>query len=978
MLNTLTLRFKPAPIRFSLSLLSLLFLLVSHVKAGVFKLVTPETKVSIVYAVEDRKLDSIAANLLAKDIERVTGYLPGVSTNLSTAQGNVIIIGTIQSSLIRSFDKNLAKSLINKWECFGYKVIRKPNSKILNALLIAGSDLRGTAYGVFGISEKIGVSPWYWWADAHPVKQPDLSLEIEDYISKEPSVKFRGIFLNDEDWGLQPWAAKNYESQGVKDIGPKTYAQIFELLLRLKANLIWPAMHESTKAYYHYPQNKEIAADYEIVVSSSHAEPMLRNNVDEWNAKTSGAFNYKTNKANVLRYWEDRIKESKGNNVIYTMGMRGVHDSGMEGVKTVQETVPLLEQIFADQRELLSTHIHQDIEKVPQTFSIYKEVLDVYEAGLKVPEDIILNWPDDNYGYIQRLGTPAERKRKGGAGVYYHASYWGRPHDYLWLSSTNPALMREEMTKAYIMDARKIWVLNIGDIKPAEYNMQLFLDMAYNVDPFMSAGYVAKHSETWAGSIFGTANAKEIAGILSGYYKLAFERRPEFMGWSRTEPTTPVNYTAYVHHRYGDEAEKRIGQYEALEKSVALLKPKISASLQDAYYELVEYPVKGAANMNKKFLYRDKAWLYALQGRASAQNYVDLARKSYDEIVKATDYYNNSLANGKWKWMMSMKPRELPVYQLPAFNAVKAQGSSLFIARVEGLKDSALVDVPETQELPAFNRYLKKRYFIDVYLSADSSLSYQVEPSAKWIRVSRTKGLLSSRNSFTEERLWVDIDWTKAPEQLLTGEVNVKAPGKEYRIKVTGDNRRLSALENYEGFIESDGYIAIDAANYTNAQERSGRKWTILPTASAGRNWVEALPLDAKVDTGEQPVLKSAALEFDFYNLNSGPAKFYFHTIPTHPLNNQYQMRYAVKVDEGPVKVLNFKTVGRSEEWKENVLRNNAVKSLVLPNLAAGKHKLRVYMIDPGVIFDRIYISLDGRKSPYSAVEQTYIGKKNK
>ena len=945
------------------------FIMSYNLQAAEFKLVTSDTKVSIVYAKDERKLDSIAAHLLAKDIQRVSGYMPKVFNDLKQASGNVIVIGTIQSELVKMTSKSLPKALLNKWECFGYEVVTgRNNQKITNMLIIAGSDIRGTAYGVFGISEKIGVSPWYWWADANPAKKSQLVLTINNFISKEPSVKFRGIFLNDEDWGLQPWAAKTFEPFGAKDIGPKTYAQIFELLLRLKANLIWPAMHPSTKAFYYYPGNKDVAADYEIVVSSSHAEPMLRNNVDEWNTNAWGRFNYKTNKANVLTYWENRIKESKSNDVIFTMGMRGIHDGAMEGVKTTEEAVPLLGQIFSDQRNLLTKYINSDIKKVPQALSIYKEVLDIYEAGLKVPDDITLNWPDDNYGYIHRLSTPEERKRKGGSGVYYHASYWGRPHDYLWLSSTNPSLIREEMTKAYELGARTIWVVNVGDIKPLEYNTQLFLDMAYDVEPFKSSGYTAKHLQNWSGGIFGQNNAQKIAQIMNTYYDLAFERRPEFMGWSQTEPNTPVKLTDYIHYNYGDEAQKRIDRYEQLEKKVELLKPTINPALADAFYELVEYPVKGASHMNKKFLYRDKAYLYSLQGRESAKNYLDLATQSYYEIVKETDFYNNDLAGGKWRWMMSMRPRELAVYQKPKLSVSKKEMNDLFVAKAEGSKDSIL------QNLPAFNRYLNKKYFIDLYLTSDTSISYQINPSASWIRVSKSNGTLSARNSKTDERLWVGIDWSKAPANRASGFILVKGGNAEYKIDVTAENTQINELAGFKGFVESNGLIAMNASSFNRISSTAGKRWTVLDATAEGRQWVEAFPLTAKADLEEAQILKGPSLEYNFYNFNSADARIHVYTIPTHPLSKEYETRYAVRVDDGPITILNTKTVGRSQEWKENVLRNYAIKSVSIPQLKPGKHKLTIYMVDPGVILDRILINLDGKQLPYSALEETYIG----
>jgi hypothetical protein len=439
---------KPAPLKMSIfmyrriSKLSIvLFCLSFNLNSTIaqnFTIVSKTTKTCIVYDSRGSALDSISAYLLQQDIKKVSGYVAPVYNNLAKASGNCIVIGNVNSALIKSLipeQDAVYSSLRDKWECYGYRLHKKPTEHIKQALIIAGSDTRGTAYGVFSLSEQIGVNPWYWWADVTPAKKSIISLNIAETVSAPPSVKYRGVFINDEDWGLQPWAAKTFEPE-TGDIGPKTYAKVFELLLRIKANLIWPAMHPSTKAFYSYAGNKKVAADYGIVVGSSHAEPMLRNNVGEWNEKTMGHFNYITNKQQVYNYWESRVQESSTNQAIYTMGMRGVHDSGMEGVKGPKEAVPLLEQIIADQRGLFQKYINSDVTKVPQVFTAYKEVLDVYDNGLKVPGDITLVWPDDNYGYIQRLSNSGERARKGGAGVYYHASYWGRPHDYLWLSTT--------------------------------------------------------------------------------------------------------------------------------------------------------------------------------------------------------------------------------------------------------------------------------------------------------------------------------------------------------------------------------------------------------------------------------------------------------------------------------------------------------------------------------------------------------------
>ena len=941
-----------------------------HVNAIPFTVVGGKNKVSIVYAADDKKLDSIAAHLLAADIERVTNYLPVVTTDITTVKGNVILIGTNNSTLIKILKQPSFTTLNNKWETYSLKLLKKPLTNIDNALVIAGSDARGTAYGVFAVSEKTGVSPWYWWADVTPDKKPMLTLDITDFTSAPPSVKFRGIFINDEDWGLQPWAANTFEPE-TKDIGPKTYAKIFELLLRLKANLIWPAMHPGTKAFYSYPGNKDMAAAYEIVVGSSHAEPMLRNNVGEWNEKEMGHFNYITNKDKVYNYWESRVKESSANNVIYTIGMRGVHDSGIEGVKDPKEAVPLLHRIFADQRGMFEKYINKDATKVPQVLTPYKEVLEIYDNGLKVPDDVTLVWPDDNYGYIQRLSNEKEAQRSGGSGVYYHASYWGRPHDYLWLSTTHPALIREEMTKAYELGARNLWVLNIGDIKPAEYNLSLFLDMAYNIKPFTDPSYSKQHMQNWHAGLFGPTIATAITNTMWQYYQLAFERKPEFMGWSQTEPTTGINFTEYNHNSFGDQAQQRLDQYTALQTAAATIATAIPVNKKDAFFQLVSYSVNGAALMNKKFLYRDKAYLYARQGRVSAAQYAVLSDSAYQQIVQQTAHYNDELANGKWKDMMTMKPRKLPVFDMPVFDLPITKTTESWNVLPEGF-------IPDTSDLPAakqplmlprFDRWNKQQYFIDVFLTQQIPVDFTVTTSAPWIKTSVQKGSLKADSLNSQKRLWVSVDWAKAPLKNLPGEVTIKSGNRQLSVYV----RPVADNDAVKGFVESDGFININAGSYSAISGQGKNQWLPVDGLGTSGKSMETFPLQAGpvaniTDTSR--IRNNAALTYIFNNFNTTNAAVTIQTIPTAPLNNHFEVRYAVSIDDGPLQIFNFKTAGRSKEWKDNVLRNAAQKTMKIPELKAGRHQLKIYMVDPGVILDKIFISFNQPASHYGSMLQ--------
>lgn len=925
----------------------------------------------IVYAKQEAKLDSITAHLLAQDVQLVTGYLPQVTDELSQAKGSVIYIGTINSNLIKSFgSKTDIQNLSGKWECFQIKQVEHPTKNVSRALIVAGSDLRGMAYGVFDISAKIGVTPWYYWADVTPVKKQTLSINLSNLISEEPSVKYRGIFINDEDWGLQPWAAKVLEPE-TGDIGPKTYAKVFELLLRLKANLIWPAMHYSTKAFFHYPGNPKVAEDYQIVVGSSHAEPMLRNNVSEWNDKTMGRFNYLTNQQKIDEYWKSRVKESSSMNSSYTLGMRGVSDGPIEGVKTVKETVPLLERIFNDQREMLQKYVNKDITKVPQVFTPYKEVLEVYDGGLKVPDDVTLVWPDDNYGYIQRLSDETENKRSGGSGVYYHIAYYGRPHDYQWLCTNSLGLMREEMTKAYEMNARKLWVLNVGDIKPAEYETELFLNMAYQIQPFLNDSYLPKHLNQWVQDNIDKKNATPITNILWKYYQLTFERKPEFMGWSQTEPTTPVHFTTYNHFNYNDQAQLRIDAYNSIETQVKQLRSIIPANEKDRFYQLVYYPVMGASLMTKKFLYRDKAYLYAAQGRSSATYYDSLSRAAYKGMVDETDFYNTKMSNGKWANMMTMDARKLPALLAPELNYKITPKPGDWLVIPEGYNET----INNTElSMPAFNR-IAQRHFIDVFLTNNQSVAYTINTTVPWVNVSQVGGKLLPSGKESENRVWISVNWSKVPAGInATGKVIIKSGAKEVAVTIKADNKDKGIPQNYKGFIEDNGYISIYAKNYQTKTANGPDNWSKISGLGEEESMMEALPLRIKpiaLDLTDKVIKQRPHLDYAFYTFNDAPAEIKMFTLPTFPLNRSFQVRYAVSVDDGPVTVLNFKTVGRSEEWKQAVLSNTITRSIKLSTLKSGNHYLHIYMIDPGVILDRILIDLGGLKPFYGLLPET-------
>ena len=580
--------------------------------------------------------------MLGRDIRTVLS----ATTELNDKVG-AIVVGTVgQSNLINETGIDLS-ALKNKKQAFLLTVSQD------GKLVVAGSDSHGTAYGILEISRLLGVSPWEWWADVTPEKRETFRLSSKFRELQSPSVEYRGIFINDEDWGLMPWGNQTYEPSDVKgEIGPRTNERIFELLLRLRANTYWPAMHECTLPFFLTKGNREMAKKYGIFVGASHCEPMACNAAGEWSRRGKGVYDYVNNSPAVYKFWEDRVKEVAGQEILYTLGMRGVHDGKMQGAKTVEEQKAVLDRVPADQRGLLEKYVNKEVTQVPQVFIPYKEVLDIYHAGLQVPEDVTLMWCDDNYGYIRHFPTAVERARKGGNGVYYHVSYWGHPHDYLWLGTMSPSLIYQQMKLAYDQGIQKMWILNVGDIKPAEYQIELFMDMAWNLDKVSSEG-VTVHLKHWLERELGTSCAKAVLPVMQEHYRLAHIRKPEFMGNTREEENNPI-YRVVKDLPWSErEINERLNAYDELSETVEKAASKVPVDRQSAYFELVKYPVQAAAQMNRKLLYAQLA----------RHDKVDWEKSdaAYDSIAALTQHYN-SLENGKWNRMMDFKPRKLPVF----------------------------------------------------------------------------------------------------------------------------------------------------------------------------------------------------------------------------------------------------------------------------------------------------------------------------
>lgn len=623
-----------------------------------FPLVGDNGTVPWVVSADDATVVRIAANDVINDFSRMTGQsaAPVLTGMPEDSPSRLVLAGTLGQhpqidALVANGTLELG-DLPGAWESFVIATVDNPLPDVAQALVIVGSDRRGTAFGIYDLARAAGVSPWQWWADVPPPSRDAIYIAAKTRREGPPDVKYRGLFINDEDWGLQPWAAQTHEPE-YGDIGPRTYRRFFELLLRLRANTLWPAMHACTAPFNADPQHARLADDYGIVMSSSHAEPLLRNNVGEWTAPKAD-YNYVTNPTGVRAYWEDRLLTNGEFENIYSLGMRGIHDSGIQGSLTDAERVALLEKIVADQRDLIAAHVSPAVERVPQQFVAYKEVLDLYRAGLTVPDDVTLVWPDDNFGYVRTFAPADAPQRTGGYGVYYHLSYLGRPMAYLWLSTTSPALIWEEMAKSYAHGADRIWIANVGDLKPAEISTEFFLDLAWDVDRWTPAN-LPHFLHIWAKREFAGHHSWQIARIMQRYYQLNSRRRPEHLQW-----WTPLKESPCPSPWSATEIKTHVGAWQELSTEVDTIEARLPEHLLSAFFELVAYPVRGAALAHSRYFSGE-------MGDAKRAHRADA------ELKTLTARFD-TIADGKWQEFMRLEPADddwrsmrIAPWQMPDF-----------------------------------------------------------------------------------------------------------------------------------------------------------------------------------------------------------------------------------------------------------------------------------------------------------------------
>lgn len=947
-----------------------------------FTLASPRQTAAILYDASDAAVVKRAAELFAADVEAVTGRRPQV-TSATGETGPAVIVGTVGgSALIRRLSeagKIDTAPLEGAWERYLIQTVANPLPGIRKALVIAGSDRRGAAYGLFTLSELIGVSPWYWWADVPVKKHAALHVDAPPTYSQTPSVRYRGIFLNDEDWGLTPWASQTFEPER-GNIGPRTYAKVCELLLRLKANYLAPAMHPVSTSFNQIPENKLVADTFAIVMGSTHCEPLLLNTASEWDTQTMGPWNYDKNKEGINRVLTQRVRENSPYENVYTLALRGLHDGAMSTTLPMHEKVRMLQQALLDQRRILAENIDRPVETVPQAFTPYKEVLEIYSNGLELPDDITIVWPDDNYGYMKRLSGVREQRRTGRSGVYYHVSYLGVPHSYLWFSTTPPSLMYEELRKAYDTTADRLWLVNCGDLKGSEMQVSLFLDMAWDIGRF-TADNVVTYPARWLAGIFGEAYYDRLEAMTREHLRLAFPRKPEYMGWGyhwnrfdhncEQLTDTDFSFTNY------DEAQRRLEAYRQLGARAEALLHEIGDEARPAFYQLVYYPLRGAELMNRMTLGGQRNRWYARQGRAATNAVRDEVQRCYDSLQVITRGYN-SLLGGKWNHMMSMRQNYDGVsayFNLPHLATHDAAGTPRLALQVAG---EDVTGARAFHALPAFDNYLRRTYPVEIYNRGGGTLAWTAHASEPWVVLSKSAGKTAD-----EERITVGIDWEKAPSgNAVPAQIVFRAGEQSEKVLVSLFNPTAPSRAELRGiYVENNGCVSIPAAGCHRVRENDRIKITAVEDLG-----IEGPALQLGDPTAPLQIFRSRDVpcaEYDFYAFDAGSVDVYTYVLPTFPLhadrdfrigeNTNTDTKYSVQIDDGALATPSSSHVEYSQVWFESVLRNCAVNKSTLHIDKPGRHTLRIRVGDPGIVLQKIVLDFGGMKRSYLGPQSTLI-----
>lgn len=927
------------------------------------------------------------AGKVAKDVEGTLSFCPEICETAVPAKQAVIAVTAGSGKLAETLCSKISKlgQVEGKRESYAFIVAENPVEGIESALVIYGSDKLGTIYGLFHLSELLGVTAMVDWGDCQYVKQDSFILKEEDsFVSKEPSVKYRGFFINDEWPCCGNWATSHFGS-----FNAKMYDHIFEYLLRMKGNYLWPAMWaENFMLDGPDLESMKLADEYGIYIGMSHHEPCMRSGAEY--SKVRGpkspygdAWSYVTNKEGILRFWEDGVKRSIGHNVFPTVGMRGENDSKMLGEDSlISDNVRLLKEIITKQREMIHEHLETDGKKVPQLFAVYKEVEDYYfgggsEEGLrgfKELEDVTLLLCEDNWGNMRALPEAFERNHRGGFGMYFHLDYHGDPVSYEWVSSTELSKIWEQMTEAYEYGVRELWIVNVGDVKFQEFPLNYFMDLAYDFEKWgsLAPNSTKEYTKAWIESVFGSYTSKEereeIQEVLEGYLKINALRKPE-----------SLNDTVY-HPAHYLECEKLLSFCGKLEeKNERLWKILEERGMGDAYFSMIYFSAEASFNLLKMHLYSGKNHLYASQGKAVANEYDKLVEACIekDEALKTQ---MAEFKEGKWAGMelashIGFTNWNDEDWRYPVRHIIRLpKKPRLVVTRADKTQHYTNQYFPITLVIDDFVVSSSKKAKIQIANGGQGSVKWKIQEGARKVGLdgiahesgegSRCEWLEFSQIS-GETALQDEVEISLKEENLPLGEevscsFEIKTETEFVPVLVKALQKDTSALP--EGaFLAEHGMFVIDAVHYADKQaglyEGEAVEFEELYDFGKYQSGIKAFPVTSSFDSKEN----APSVTYELYSEEEKDCFLNLYTSPANPLIYGGKLSVEVSVNEGAGKLVEFTKAGHKGgepgciPWEQAVLNQEHVGSTEI-SLKKGLNKITVFAREAGMVLERLVV----------------------
>lgn len=947
---------------------------------GAFRLAAGGTAASILVSGEDWQGVVRAAGDLGQDIGRVTGTAAQVVKADTPRQGS-IIVGTIGKSplidgLVKA-GKLDVDGVRGQWESFVIETVD-------GSLVVAGSDKRGTIYGIYDISEKIGVSPWYWWADVVPRKSASLYVKNGRYVQPSPKVKYRGIFINDEWPSFGGWATAKFGG-----LNAKMYAHMFELLLRLKANYLWPAMWD-TAFNEDDPKNPELADMYGIVMGTSHHEPMMRAHKEYTRRRGEvGEWNYATNKARLDSFFTAGLRRNKAYDNIITIGMRGDGDVAMSDGGD-QENMRVLADVVKGQREIIRNVYGCDPSEVPQLWAIFTEVQRYYDKGFTVPDDVLLLFCDNNWGYLRRTGSKKELNRKGGMGLYYHIDMNGGPWNDRWVTTTTAPKLREQLHLAYRTGIDDLWIINVGDLKPKEMPIDFIMRYAWNPD-LIKTGCEQAYLTEWAAQCFGDDLSADVADIVARYTKYNL--------WRKAEVQVPGIFSI-ANHR---EADRVDSLWLSLEEKAEAVRRQVPGESLDAYYQLVYYPAVASSGVARMYNAVARNRAFARQGRPQAAAWQQLAESLFERDRRLTAYYNDTLAGGKWKNMMQDKHIGYTKWSMPDDNILPRMKA---VTPVEGAQMGVVAEGNEHADnynsalaLPVFDSMLDQNYYIDVFNRGTAGFQFTATCSEPWVKLSESKASIDGADG--ERRILVSIDWSKAKTGCNEATVTLEGGGKAVDVAVKAVKGDAPEVKGRFFGNLSGAEFSVPAHMFSRNLTGEGQSWTLLPGLGRGEGCMGAG--DVCRQAGGDLTSNRPTLEYQMLLPDTNVVTLCICILPVQDVQPERGLRLAVQIDGQKPVVLDArqgfvdtfaeytkenlalspnlkplpeveKTIiltGYGQERRNEVFDNMRWLTARLPVAGGGLHTLKIMMVDPEVVLERIIVNPDNAHPSYFGAPET-------